>query len=83
MSKVSDRFIGKIKEEILFYLYQEGIKAKYTKEIADEVGRDKEFVLRLLKELEKKKLIKDVLKYKVRKKWIMDDLVYEKYKELY
>lgn len=83
MSKVSDKVIEKIKEDILYYLYQEGIKAKYTKEIADEIGRDKEFVLRILKDLEKRKLIKNVLKYKVRKKWVMEDLVYKKYKELY
>lgn len=83
MSKISERVIEKIKTDILYYLYQEGIKAKYTREIANELGRDKEFILKIIKELEKKNLVKNVLEHKVRRKWVMNDLVYKKYKEIY
>ena len=83
MSKISNNKIEKIKNEILFILFENNLKGMYTKDVSDEIARDKEFVLKILKELESKNLVKNVLKHKVRKKWIMTEKAYEAYKQLY
>ncbi len=86
MSKISERNIDKIKNEILYLLYESKLKGIYTKKIADEVARDDEFVLRLLKDLEREKIVKTVnlnkIKFVRRKKWLMTEEAYKKYKEL-
>lgn len=83
MSRISEKKIEKIKSDILFLLFERNLKAMYTKEIGDEIARDREFVLKLMKELERKNLVKNVLKHKVRRKWMMSEEAYEAYKELY
>ena len=87
MSRISDKNIEKIKNEILYLLYESKLNGLFTKKIADELARDDEFVLRLLNGLEKDKIVKTVnshLKSNFirRKKWVMTEEAYKKYKEL-
>ena len=83
MSKLSEKKIEKIKNDVLFVLFENNLKPLYTKHIADELARDDEFVLRLLKGLEKNNLIKQVNKKDLRRKrWVIGDEAYKKYKEL-
>lgn len=82
MSKLSRRVIDKIKEDVLYALYQSGLRAMYTQEIGNSIARDNELVLRLLKELKRIKLVKQVGEYKKRRRWIMTDDAYHKYSEL-
>lgn len=86
MSKLSKDKENKIKEQILEILYNNFPKMFYTKELADEVIRKDEFVLRLLIELKKNNLLNSYEEKKgrgIRKKWSMLKEVYEEYKKLY
>ena len=85
MSRISDDKAQKIKESILSYLFEEYPKMRYTFEVAEFLIRDDEFILRLLLELNKKKLVNKIEEStgsKVRRKWGMGKDVYVKYKEL-
>ncbi|MBI2673121.1 hypothetical protein HYX19_02575 [Candidatus Woesearchaeota archaeon] len=87
MSKISNKNIEKIKNEVLYVLFESKLSGLFTKEIADEVARDDEFILGMLKEFEKNNIIKIVnppskTNFIRRKKWIMTEEAYKKYKEL-
>lgn len=88
MSKLSEKKIEKIKEDILSVLFDSGLKGMFTYHIAEEIARDDEFVLKLLKELEIKKLVKFKTKslkgreLKRKKLWVMTDSAYRAYREL-
>ena len=82
MSKLSKRFIDKIKSDILQVLYESNLKPLYTKLIGDEIARDDELVMRLLNDLKKENVVKNVGNYKRRKKWVLTNEAYNKYKEL-
>jgi ribosomal protein S25 len=88
MPIISEKKRQKIKEEILRVLFENSPKALYTYKIADEVIRDEEFTLTLLKELHKDNFVKLVNKnsrgtiYLARKRWTLKPKVYEAYKEL-
>tara|TARA_Y100000310_G_scaffold159627_1_gene159315 strand:+ start:69081 stop:69335 length:255 start_codon:yes stop_codon:yes gene_type:complete len=82
MSKLSKRFIDKIKSDILQVLYESNLKPLYTKHIGDEIARDDELVMRLLNDLKKENVVKNVGNYKRRKKWVLTNEAYNKYKEL-
>lgn len=83
MSKLSERGIEQIKANILRVLYDESPRGLTAPEIAAFEIRDKEFILRLLKELEKTALIKNSSSHFSRKStWTMTDPAYKKYKEL-
>ena len=86
MSKVSDRKKDKIKEDILRVLYEKSPMAISTFSVADEIVRDNEFVLVLLKEMEKIGLVKGLksksaVKRK-RVKWRLSDKAFSSYKKL-
>ncbi|MDP2908394.1 MAG: hypothetical protein Q8N77_01170, partial [Nanoarchaeota archaeon] len=78
----------KIKEEILYVLYDSGLRGVFTKQISDEIARNDEFVLKILKTMEKQRLIKQMKNTKKgttfirRKQWTMTDEAYEMYKKL-
>jgi len=83
MSRVSSGNVEKIKSNILRLLYDEAPKSLSARAMAVAEARDKEFVLRLLRDLEKKKIVKNVTKAFSRKSyWAMTDEAYKKYKEL-
>ncbi len=87
MTRISKKREEKIKEEILSLLY-ENIKGMSTYKISEEVLRDDEFVLRLLKEMYEKGIVKQVRKtgnggeYKTKKMWALSKEAFEAYKGL-
>ncbi len=87
MTRISKKREEKIKEEILSLLY-ENIKGMSTYKISEEVLRDDEFVLRLLKEMNEKGIVKQVRKtgnggeYKTKKMWGLSKEAFEAYKGL-
>lgn len=88
MSKISQKKIEKIKEDILSALFEAGMRGMFTKQISDEIARNDEFVLRLLKNLEKQNVVKQIKRTKKgaefirRKQWVFTDKAYETYKKL-
>lgn len=83
MSKISKGKADRIKENILQHLFDESPKSLFTYQIAEEQARDKEFILKLLLELEKRKLIRQTQKDFTRKrKWTLTDGAYSAYKGL-
>ena len=72
MVKLSEETIKLLKEDILSILNENSVKSLFTKEIARELRRDKEFTLKLLLEMEKINWVEDVNSKgsgSVRKKW--------------
>ena len=88
MSKISQKKVEKIKEEILAILFESGLRGMFTKQISDEIARNDEFVLTLLQDMEKQNLVKQMKNTKKgtqfirRKQWTMTDKAYEVYKNL-
>ena len=83
MSRISQRGIEQLKANILRTLYDESPRALSASKIASLEIRDKEFILRLLKEMEKKEIVKNISAHFSRKKtWTMTEHAYKKYKEL-
>ncbi|MBU2634161.1 MAG: hypothetical protein KJ674_02865 [Nanoarchaeota archaeon] len=86
MSKLGKDKESRIKEQILEVLYNTFPKMFYTKELADEILRKDEFILKLLLELKRTGLLNIYEEKKgrgVRRKWSMSQKVYEEYKKLY
>ena len=83
MSRISKSNVEKIKSNVLRILYDEAPLAISARAIAEIEARDKQFILRMLKEMEKQKIVKNVRKEFTRKSyWTMTNAAYEKYKEL-
>ena len=85
MSKISKEKKDRLKEEILHSLYENYPKMMWTFEIGDILIRDDEFILKLLMELKKKRLVMNYEESKgkkVKRKWGMKKEVYEQYKQL-
>ncbi|MFH1376007.1 MAG: hypothetical protein ABIH25_00050 [Candidatus Woesearchaeota archaeon] len=88
MPIISDKKVKRIKEEVLFTLFDSPLNPLYTSQIADKLIRDEEFTLRLLKELLKDGLIEEINKNTDgkpllrRKKWLLKPHVYSAYKSL-
>lgn len=88
MSKISQKKVEKIKEDILYVLYDSGLRGVFTKQISEEIARNDEFVLKILKAMEKQRLVKQMRNTKKgttfirRKQWTMTDDAYEAYKSL-
>jgi len=87
MPKISDQKKKKISEQILSYLYSIFPKQIFTSDIAKELARDEEFMKDLLKDLEKKELVKKIdknsqgFKYSRRLRWRISNKAYKIYKE--
>lgn len=85
MSKISEHKEKRIKEEILRLLYENYPKLMYTVEIADELIRDDEFILKLMKYLNKANLatiFEENMGRKVKRKWGLNKDAYKEYKKL-
>ena len=83
MSRISEANREKIESNVLRILFDEAPRSMSAREIASIEARDKQFILRLLRSLEKKKVVRNVTKNFTRKSnWIMTDEAYKKYKEL-
>tara|TARA_B100000315_G_C14288502_1_gene456319 strand:+ start:332 stop:586 length:255 start_codon:yes stop_codon:yes gene_type:complete len=83
MSKISKNNLEKIKSNILRVIYDEAPSGVSARKISEVEARDKQFILRLLKEMEKQKIVKNVRKEFSRKSyWTMTNAAYNKYKEL-
>jgi predicted transcriptional regulator len=89
MSKLSEKNIQKLKEQILSVIYLNHFNPLFTSQIANELIRDEEFVLKLLKNLKKEGIIQEINKnndgkrYLARKKWLLKNKAYNEYKRLY
>ncbi len=88
MSKLSEDKLKKIKEQILMELYQKGLKPLFTAELASLLVRDEEFVKRLLSQLKKDGLVKEISKstagkdYFKWRRWQLTDRAYEAIQKL-
>lgn len=88
MSKLSETKVRMIKEEILSLLYSKSPKPLFTNEIAKHLIRDEEFIKRLLIELKKNNLVKEVnksangYKYIRWRRWTLSSKAYTAYKTL-
>ncbi|MBS3170361.1 hypothetical protein J4223_01125 [Candidatus Woesearchaeota archaeon] len=83
MSKCSKENIEKIKSNILRIIFDEAPKAISAPDISEIEVRDKEFILKLLREMEKTNLVKNVTnKFSRKSYWTMTEQAYNKYKEL-
>jgi hypothetical protein len=83
MSRISQTNREKIESNVLRILFDESPRAMSAREVASLEARDKQFILRLLRALEKKKVVRNVSKNFTRKSnWIMTEEAYKKYKEL-
>ncbi len=86
MSRISDEKKDRIKEEIVRVFFEQYPRRWWTYDISDEMIRDDEFILKLLKELENKGLVvntKESKGGKIKRKWGLSKLQYEKFKELF
>ena len=84
--KISKKKKEQISKQILDFLYSKFPEPIFTSKIAEELARDEEFIKRILKELEEKKLTKKIIlnskgrKYIKRRRWTLSDKVYKFYK---
>ena len=89
MSKISEEKVKKIKEQVLTELFHQGLKPLFTSEIATLLVRDEEFIKRLLLELKKDGLIKEIKKsaqgynYSKWRRWQLTDDAYNALKQVY
>lgn len=88
MSRISEAKKERIKEDILSFLYENNPKAMFTKEVADAIIRDEEFTKKLLLELKKSGLIKEIdisekgKKFLVRRRWQLSKGAFDAYTRL-
>ncbi|AJF62442.1 MAG: hypothetical protein QT11_C0001G0293 [archaeon GW2011_AR20] len=85
MSNISQIKKERLKEEILRIAYENHPAFLYTYQIAEQLIRDDEFILNLLKELKNNDLITCLEESggrNIKRKWGLKKEVYEKYKEL-
>ncbi|MBI2106053.1 hypothetical protein HYT56_04420 [Candidatus Woesearchaeota archaeon] len=79
MVKLSEETIRLLKQDILSILYEDFKKSRFTKDIARELRRDKEFTLKLLVEMRELGWVNEVLGRGAlgnRKRWkISEELV--------
>ena len=83
MSKISKANQEVIKNNILRILFDESPRAISATKISKNEARDKQFILKILRELEKSKIVRNSTKKFVKKSyWVMTNEAYKKYKEL-
>ncbi len=87
MVRLSEKTKLVLKADISSILYENPLRALFTKEIAFELRRDKEFTKALLLGMEKEGLVERIFKnsngklYKERIKWRIPEMVLKMYKE--
>ena len=62
MVKLSPKTLGLLKDDIISILYENNLKPLLTKEIANELRRDKEFTKTLLNDLKQQGILTEVKK---------------------
>ena len=80
MVKLSENTISLLKEDILSILYENQDRSLFTKEIARELRRDKEFTLQLLLEMKEIGWINEIIGRNsrgIRKKWRISKELFE------
>ena len=83
MSIISQDNRDKISSNVLRILFDEAPSPLSATAVASIEARDKQFILQVLHELERKHLVRNVTKDFSRKKyWVMTDQAYKKYREL-
>jgi len=85
MSRISDKKKDRIKEDIIRELYENYPGFLYTEKISEEINRDNEFILNLLNELMKGKIVNKLNESKgrkVKRKWQLDEKAFDAYKKL-
>ncbi|MBS3134306.1 hypothetical protein J4214_03675 [Candidatus Woesearchaeota archaeon] len=88
MVRLSEKTRLALKADISSILYENPLKAMFTKEIAFELRRDKEFTKQLLIEMEKNGLVERIVKnmkgkkYEKRVKWRIPQNMLKFYKEI-
>jgi len=88
MSRISAQKSAKIKEEVLAVLFEQNPKALFTKDVALAIIRDEEFTKRLLLELKKDGLVKEVslsekgIVYRARRRWQLSEAAFKAYQKL-
>ncbi len=85
MSKISDKLIEKIKEEVLRTLYDSYPEFKYTYQVSEVLLRDDQFILKLLKDMQKTNLVSSFEETEgknIKRKWSLSNEAYKKYKEI-
>jgi predicted transcriptional regulator with HTH domain len=86
--KISYKKKEKIVEQILSYLYSINPRFVFTSHIADEIARDEEFIKKILLDLKKKKIVKEIkknpkgIKYLRRSRWGLSEEIYKTYSNL-
>ena len=87
MPRISNSKKERISEQILHHLFSQSPKPLFTSQIAEEIARDEEFTLSLLKELKTKSLILEINKntqgkeYLRRKRWLLSSPAYKIYSQ--
>jgi len=85
MPPISQQKIKKIKEQILFHLYNLFPKQVFTIDIARELARDEEFIKKILIQLNKDQLIVRIdknpkgIKYSRRRRWRLSNQAHNAY----
>lgn len=85
MPRISKTKKEKISEQILHYLFASSPNPIFTSQIAEEIARDEEFTLVLLRDLKSKSLVLEVTKnlvgkdYVRRRRWILSSQAYTAY----
>lgn len=85
MPPISQQKIQKIKEQVLFHLYNIFPKQVFTSDIARELARDEEFIKKILNQLYKDQLIVKIIKnprgikYSRRRRWRLSNQTHEAY----
>ena len=87
MSRISEKVFRKIAENALVILYEAYPLAMSTSKIADELARDNEFTLKIMKYLQSKGLVTRLKEgrngvYVSWSKWKMTQAAYKKYSNL-
>lgn len=79
MTKIGEEKKKVIFDQILSYLYEDPLKLKFTSDIAKGVGRDEEYILKLLNEMKEKNWVKMINRsskggiYVFRRRWRITD----------
>ena len=84
MVKLSENTMKLLKEDILSILNENSLKSKFTKDIAKELRRDKEFTLKLLLEMKELGWVREVNgngANGIRKKWRISEGLLKAWKE--
>jgi predicted transcriptional regulator with HTH domain len=88
MPPISKSKQDKITEQIMHYLFSISPESSFTSDIAKEIARDEEFILRIMKDLKSKNLVVEVnknsigLDYLKRKRWRISNEAHNAYSKL-